>query len=101
MLTDEQRDSLLNSRPERTVTKDFIESRILHTEFLRPEYQGTLTLCIMTMDNGFSVVGKSACAHPDNFNEELGKKIARDDAFSQVWALEGYLLREALYIESK
>jgi hypothetical protein len=98
MLTNEQRNSLLESRPERTVTKQQIESRIKNTEY-RIHANSTLTICVLTMENGFTVVGKSACAHPGNFNKELGEKIAYDDAFEQIWVLEGYLLREALYLE--
>ena len=55
-----------------------------------------LTLCVLTMKNGFTVVGKSACASPENFNMELGIKIAREDARRQIWALEGYNLRSKL-----
>jgi Phage protein (N4 Gp49/phage Sf6 gene 66) family len=55
-----------------------------------------LTFCVLVMRNGFTVVGKSACASPENFDAELGKKIARQDAFNQIWPLEGYLLREKL-----
>lgn len=100
MLTNEQRDSLLESRPERTVTKEQIEGRIAKTEF-SIHADSTLTICVLTMQNGFTVVGKSACAHPANFNKELGEKIAYDDAFKQIWALEGYLLREALSMEAQ
>lgn len=56
-----------------------------------------LTFCVLVMQNGFTVVGKSACASPENFDAELGKKIARQDAVDQVWPLEGYLLREKLH----
>lgn len=55
-----------------------------------------LTICILVLRNGFTVVGKSACASPENFNAELGRKIARDDARSQIWALEGYALKSRL-----
>lgn len=55
-----------------------------------------LTLCILEMQNGFTIVGKSACASPENFNEELGKKIAYEDAINQLWAFEGYVLRNEL-----
>ena len=99
MLTNEQRDSLLESRPERTVTKEQIESRIKSAEY-SIHAGSTLTICVLSLENGFTVVGKSACAHAGNFNKELGEKIAYDDAFKQIWALEGYLLREALYLES-
>lgn len=55
-----------------------------------------LTICILQMQNGFTIVGKSACASPGNFDAELGRKIARQDAVSQVWALEGYVLKNKL-----
>jgi len=60
-----------------------------------------LTVCVLTLQNGFTVVGESACASPENFNAELGRKIARDHAKNKIWALEGYLLKQSLYIDSK
>jgi hypothetical protein len=56
----------------------------------------TLTVCALTLRNGFQVIGESAAASPENFNEEIGKRIARDNARSKIWALEGYLLRSKL-----
>lgn len=55
-----------------------------------------LTFCVLVMRNGFTVVGKSACASPENFDPELGRKIARQDAVNQVWPLMGYELRSKL-----
>ncbi len=55
-----------------------------------------LTVCCLTLRNGFTVTGESACASPANFNAELGQKIARDKARDKVWALEGYLLKQRL-----
>lgn len=55
-----------------------------------------LTVYVMVLRNGFTIVGKSACASPTNYDAELGRKIARDDARNQIWALEGYLLRSRL-----
>ena len=57
----------------------------------------TLTVCCLTLRNGFQVTGESAAASPANFNEELGRKIARDNARNKIWALEGYLLRQRLH----
>lgn len=57
---------------------------------------GCLTLCVLVLKNGFTVVGKSACASPENFDAELGRKIAWEDARKQIWALEGYALRNQL-----
>lgn len=55
-----------------------------------------MTLAFVTMHNGFVVVGKSAPASPENFDEEKGKLFAYEDAIRQLWPLEGYLLREQL-----
>lgn len=56
----------------------------------------TLTVCALTLRNGFQVTGESASASPENFNEELGRKIAKTNARQKIWALEGYLLRSKL-----
>lgn len=56
----------------------------------------TMTVCALTLKNGFQVVGESAAASPENFDAEIGKKIARDNARNKIWALEGYLLRSKL-----
>jgi hypothetical protein len=55
-----------------------------------------LTICVLTLRNGYTIIGKSACASPENYDAELGGKIAREDARKQIWALEGYLLRSKL-----
>ncbi len=56
----------------------------------------TLTVCCLELQNGYCVTGESACASPENFNAELGRKIARDNARNKIWALEGYSLRSQL-----
>jgi hypothetical protein len=55
-----------------------------------------LTICLLVMENGFILVGKSAPASAANFNAELGAKLAYEDAIRQLWPLEGYLLRTKL-----
>ena len=57
---------------------------------------GCLTLCVLVLRNGFMVTGESACASPENFDAEIGRKIARDNARNKIWALEGYQLRTKL-----
>lgn len=59
-----------------------------------------LTFCIIVLKNGFTVTGESACASPENFNSEIGRKIARENARNKIWQLEGYLLKQRLH-ESK
>lgn len=61
-----------------------------------PESLLRLTFCVLVLENGFTVTGKSAPASAANFDQELGRKIAKQDAVNQIWPLEGYLLRELL-----
>lgn len=56
----------------------------------------TLTVCCLTLRNGFTVTGESAAASPENFDAEIGRKIARKNAREKIWALEGYLLKQRL-----
>ncbi len=55
-----------------------------------------LTICVLVLKNGFTVTGESACASPENFDAELGKKIAKQNAVAKVWPLMGYALKERL-----
>lgn len=65
-------------------------------------FPGTrLTVCCLTLLNGFNVVGESACASSENFDPEVGRRIARENAKQKIWALEGYLLRESLFRDSR
>ena len=56
----------------------------------------TLTVCCLTLKNGFCVTGESAAASMANFDKEIGQKIARENAREKIWALEGYLLKQRL-----
>ena len=62
-----------------------------------PQQLETLTFCVLILKNGFTVTGESACASPDNFDAEIGKKIAYQNAREKIWMLEGYLLKQKLY----
>lgn len=55
-----------------------------------------LTFCVLTLRNGFTVTGESACASPENFDAEIGRKVARENAINKVWPLMGYELRSKL-----
>jgi len=57
---------------------------------------GLLTFCVLVLRNGFTVTGESACASPENFDAEMGRKIARQNAISKIWPLMGYALKEKL-----
>lgn len=60
-------------------------------------FDDVLTVCVLTLKNGYKVLGQSASADPDNFNAELGEKIARDKAISEIWPLAGFMLRDSLH----
>lgn len=55
-----------------------------------------LTFCVLVLRNGFTVTGESACASPENFDAEIGRKIARQNAAQKIWPLMGYALRNEL-----
>lgn len=76
------------------VTLDSMEEKIVSEDYI--VHEGILTLCIIKMQNGFYVVGESAPASPANFDAELGRKFAYENAIRQLWKLEGYALREQL-----
>lgn len=78
------------------VTPELIEFLIVKEQY--HVFEGsTFTSCLLTLKNGFTVHGESACASPENFDAEIGAKIARDNAKNKIWMLEGYLLRDKLF----
>ena len=58
---------------------------------------GLLTFCVIELRNGFTVTGESACASPENFDADLGRRIARINAEQKIWSLMGYNLKERLH----
>jgi len=92
-------------------TEKFIKDNVLTAPRITPEHiqnciqswqyhifhNSCLTVCCVTLRNGYTVTGESACASPENFNKELGEKIARANAVNKIGGLEGYLLKQALY----
>lgn len=76
------------------VTLDSMEAKIETENYTVVDE--VLTICTIKMRNGFYVIGESAPASPANFNADLGKKFARENAIRQLWKLEGYALREKL-----
>lgn len=80
------------------VTPQHLESVIVSEQY--HVFQGsTFTACLLQLKNGYTVLGESACASPENFNADLGRKIARENAKNKIWQLEGYLLKERLTSE--
>lgn len=60
-----------------------------------------LTFCVLVLENGFTVTGESACASPENFDAEIGKKIAHQNAEQKIWPLMGYHLKQQLHEASQ
>jgi hypothetical protein len=56
-----------------------------------------LTFCVLVLKNGFMITGESACASPENFDAELGRKIARQNAVNKIWPLMGYALLQKIH----
>lgn len=77
------------------LTPALIDSVIKSKSFFR--LTDVLTVCVITLVNGFTVTGESACASPENYNQEIGEKIAYDNAREKIWPLEGYLLKQRLF----
>ncbi len=65
-----------------------------------PPVLSLLTFCVLVLRNGFAVTGESACASPENFDAELGQKIARANAVNKIWPLMGYQLVQRLHEEA-
>ncbi len=93
-VTDEQ-SKAVQKTPNRVALSD-LESAIETVEYHRPECAPQFTLAIVKMKNGFVVVGESAPADPVNFNDDLGKQFALENAKRKIWPLMGFALCEKL-----
>ena len=97
-LTLEQAQAAVATKTAPKVTKESIEGRIASVTYHHIDH---LTICVIQMVNGFFQMGKAAPASPANFDPEVGKRYAYEDAFRGLWKLEGYLLREQLYQQDR
>lgn len=78
------------------LTPEAIEEAIIAEDY--HVFAGTtLTVCCLTLKNGYTVTGESACASKENFDLCLGQRIARDNAKQKIWGLEGYRLKQWLW----
>ena len=77
------------------LTPQTIQDTIKKCEFHK--LTDVLTVCVLTLVNGFTVTGESACASPENYDKTIGEKIARENAVDKIWPLEGYLLKQRLF----
>lgn len=77
------------------LTPALIDAQIVSEDY--HVFEPTMTVCCLTLQNGFKVIGSSAAASPENFDAEIGRRIARDHAREQIWPLAGYALRQKLH----
>lgn len=92
-VTDQELQKAIDAKPFEKVTEEGIKKRIAAIAyFVLPGT--TVTICSITMENGYSFRGESACVDSRNFDPEIGEALAFKDAFRQIWAFEGYLLAE-------
>jgi hypothetical protein len=83
-----------------TVTLQYIQSRVKKTTYtVLPDT--TTTVCQLHMENGYVIMGTSACVDQAKYNQALGEKYAYEDAINKAWPLEGYLLAEEIYQRGK
>lgn len=79
-----------------SLTLEDIERKIKGKRFTVLE-DGRTTICNIYLENGFTVRGESSCVNPENYDEEIGKRISFENAKKKIWMLEGYLLQERIY----
>ena len=95
MSQDEKEHRLRNRPSQHHITPEHIDSVIESVRYIHTE--ATLTLAIVVLQNGYEVIGQSACADPKNFDAALGQQLALEDAKKKVWPLEAYLLKQRLW----
>lgn len=106
-LTLDEAQAIVATKTAPRVTVEHIERKIAHVTYfkMRQGVEGddhsAGTLCVITMQNGWASTGFSAPSSPENFDFEVGKRYAYENAFKPLWQLEGYLLREELHWASQ
>lgn len=80
------------------VTFDQLQANIVGKKFIQHDL---LTICVLTLANGFTVLGQSACAVPGNFKLDVGQRLAEQDAQNKIWALMGYELKTKVALAMK
>lgn len=95
VLNDEELKERMLTLTAPKVTEEQVEAQVVSEDYhVFPKT--CLTVCVLTLKNGFTVSGESGCASPENFDEEIGRTYARRAALSKIWGLEAYVLRNRL-----
>lgn len=78
---------------------DYLKGQIKNISYQR--YGDTGTLCVLTLNNGYTVTGTSGCIDPTFFNEDIGQNVAYDNAFNKLWEILGYGEKQRWYEETQ
>ena len=101
IISDKELELKLTLSPAPRVTKEYMESRIEDVQFVKmheaSRKDNLTTVCTIYLDNGYTVSGESACVNPANYDFDIGKKVAYDNAINKLWPLFGFLLAESQY----
>ena len=89
----ESLDDRIAAQPYEKVTMEGMKRRIISADFMVLP-NSTVTICNLTLENGFSVRGEAGCVDSRNFDMKIGRELAEKSALSKIWQLEGYLLAE-------
>ncbi len=98
MISHEELKQRLNVMPAPRVTQEDIESHIASTSFQR--FGDSTTVAEITLDNGYTVRGESACVSVENYDQEVGERIAYDNAFAKLWPLYGFLMAQTIWSDA-
>lgn len=90
-------DERIAATPAPKVTLDRVNAVIKGEDYHK--LNGTLTVCVLTLVNGFTVTGESACASPENYDKQIGEELSRRAAVTKIWTLEAYLLKQFMHDE--
>ena len=82
------------------ITQEDVDNSIIKEEYFRLGEDSTTTVCQLTLYNGFTVRAESSCVSPKNFDEEIGRSIALNEAKQKVWPYLGFKLMDNLFLLS-
>lgn len=94
LLTDQELKDKMDALKAERVTEAKIKDRIASADYLT---HGITTIAVLTLSNGFKVIGHSTPAAPENYAKDIGERYAFDNAFKQLWPLLGFELRQRLF----
>jgi hypothetical protein len=84
------------AKTKNRISLQSILDKIHHIDYYSPPRHPHMTICMITMENGFVATGESAPADPLNYDETLGRQFAYENAVRKLWPLEAYALLNSM-----